>query len=440
MESDPMKKDLKKLRQARADKAKVGKTKVEALNALLAKDELNETETAQLATLETEVDALETDVAALDKEIATEEKLARRATLFGSTARVPQFSVTTDEPNPALTGGFRNLSEFAVAVRNQIVGGANDPRLNAAPSNYEQNQGTAGEGFLVPTEYRQQIWSLVFAENDLLSLCNPEPTNSNAISIPKDETTPWGSTGVQATWRSEASQLTASKFTATGTIVQLHELYAFVLATSELLDDAPRLNNRLTVQAARAIKWKASEAVAFGDGNGKPLGFMNAGCLVTVAKDSGQAAKTLSLNNVLTMYSRLLFMGGNPVWLANADTLPQLAQLTVGNVPAWLPLNQPVAGDPRQGIFLGRPLMFNEHMQTLGTLGDIAAADLTGYALATKAGGGIDFAASIHLFFDYNMQAFRWIFRLGGQPYLSAAVTPAKGSNTKSHFVALAAR
>ena len=47
-----MKKDLKKLRQARADKAKAGKTKVEALNVLLAKDTLTETETAQLAALE----------------------------------------------------------------------------------------------------------------------------------------------------------------------------------------------------------------------------------------------------------------------------------------------------------------------------------------------------------------------------------------------------
>ena len=65
---------------------------------------------------------------------------------------------------------------------------------------------------------------------------------------------------------------------------------------------------------------------------------------------------------------------------------------------------------------------------------------LSGYALATKAGGGVDFAQSIHLFFDQNLTAFRWIIRAGGQPYLSAPVSPAKGANTKSHFVALAAR
>jgi HK97 family phage major capsid protein len=71
-------------------------------------------------------------------------------------------------------------------------------------------------------------------------------------------------------------QMIGSKAAITGTQLQLHELYAFVTATNELLDDAPRLQNRITVQAARAIKWKASDAVVSGDGNGKPLGFMNA--------------------------------------------------------------------------------------------------------------------------------------------------------------------
>jgi HK97 family phage major capsid protein len=181
---------------------------------------------------------------------------------------------------------------------------------------------------------------------------------------------------------------------------------------------------------------RASEAASFGDGNGKPLGFMNSKALVTIAAESGQAAGAINVPNVLKMYSRLLRTGGRPVWLANDDTLPQLGQLAIGNVPAWLPLNQPLAGTPDGGVFLGLPLMFNEHCQALGTVGDIVVADLSGYALATKTGGGVDFAASIHLFFDQKLTAFRRIFRIGGQPYLSAPVSPAKGTNTKSHFVA----
>ena len=433
-------KDLKKLRQQRVEAAKKGRAKLDALNALLDKENPADDEKSQIAALDAEVAALEAEVTALDLEIAQEEKRARRASLFSSSAlRSPALAITSDEPNPERTGGFRSLAEFAVSVRNQVTGTSTDQRLFAAPSNYHQNQGGAGEGFLVPTDFREQIWELVFADDSILAMCNQEPTSSNAIAIPKDETTPWGASGVQAYWRAEASQMTASKIAVSGTLLQLHELYAFVIATEEVLNDAPRLNNRLTSQAARAIQWKASDAVIWGDGNGKPLGFMNAGCLVTVSKESGQAAATLQNANILKMYSRLLRTGGTPVWLANSDILPQLGGLTLGQQPAWLPSNQPLQGAP-DGTLLGRPLIFNEHNQTLGTLGDIVFADLSGYALATKAGGGIDFAASIHLYFDYNMQAFRWTFRAGGQPYLSAAVNPANGSNTKSHFVTLQAR
>ncbi|ODM77787.1 phage major capsid protein [Bradyrhizobium elkanii] len=439
-----MRKDLKKLRQARAEKAKAGKTKLEALNALLAKGELTEAEAAQLATLEGEVDALEAEVKGLDTEITAEEKAAKRASLFGSTALGgPALATVVNDTDPARTAGFKSLAEFAVSVRNLQVNGVADPRFAAAATGYQQNQGSSGEGILVPTEWREQIWSLVFDDNDLLGFCNPEPTQGNTVGIVKDETTPWGAAGVQAAWRSEGSQMIATKAALTPTIMQLHELYAFVLATQEILDDAPRLQNRILTQAARAIRWKAFEGVVNGDGNGKPLGFMNSQALITVAAEAGQATGTIVTANVLKMMARLFEMpGGSPQWLANRDTIPQLGTMTIGNNAAWLPINQALSGGAirKGGILLGEQLSFNEHCQTVGTVGDLVLADLSGYALATKQGGGIDFAASIHLYFDQNLTAFRWIFRVGGQPYLSKPIPAAKGNNSKSHFVALATR
>jgi HK97 family phage major capsid protein len=177
-----------------------------------------------------------------------------------------------------------------------------------------------------------------------------------------------------------------------------------------------------------------------GDGNGKILGFQNSNALVVVAKESGQATGTLAVANLLKMLSRMLRMGGKPFWVINPDVLPQLGQLTIGNVPAWLPLSAPIEGSPWEGILLGHPVTFSEHAQSLSTQGDVNLINMDGMFVLNKAGGGIDFASSIHLFFDYNMQAFRWITRIGGQPYLSAPVTPANGSNTKSHFVTLATR
>lgn len=431
------KRDIKALRQRRADLKKRGLEANDELNKLLAKSDLSAEENARMQALEAECDKIEADLKAVDQDIEAEDRRARRASLF---APSPAGNTTVNDPNPQTTGGFRSLSEFAVAVRGVVTGGGLDARLNAStPSNFHQNQGGSGEGFLVPTEFRQQIWELVFGAGDLLSRVDTEPTTSNAVGVIRDETTPWGASGVQAAWRAEASQMTPSKHALTGALMQLHELYAFVSASDELLQDAPRLQNRLTVKAAEAIRWKASDAIMWGDGNGKPLGFMNAGALVSVAKEAGQAAATLNTKNISKMFSRLLPQGmGRAFWLANSDILPQLMELTIGNQPIWTAPQQGFQDAPG-GFLLGKPILYTEHAQTLGVKGDLTLVDGMGYAAATKA-GGIDFATSIHLWFDYGLQAFRWTFRFGGQPYLSGPVSPNKGAATKSHFVALDTR
>ncbi|MBP1064864.1 outer membrane murein-binding lipoprotein Lpp [Bradyrhizobium japonicum] len=120
-----MKKDLKKLRHARAEKAKAGKIALDQLNALLGKDNATDAEKAQITTLEGQVDALEAEVAALDGEISAEEKAARRATLFSTSSLGggPALATIVNDTDPARTAGFRSLAEFAVAVRNLQVNG-----------------------------------------------------------------------------------------------------------------------------------------------------------------------------------------------------------------------------------------------------------------------------------------------------------------------------
>lgn len=430
--------DLKELRAKLQTVKTAALAKHKDYEALRTKENRTAEDDAKLQALDADLAAAEKEVQELEAKIDAEERSARRAGLFGSASR-PALATTSTEPDPARTAGFRNLSEFAVAVRNAVVNQDVDERLRATPSNFHQNSGAAGEGYLVPAQMREQIWSLVFDEPDLLTLMSPEPTSSNVVTIPKDETTPWGTSGVQAYWRAEAAQMTASKAAIVGSTVPLHELYAFVLASDELLADAPRLNSLLTARAARAIRWKASHAIMWGNGVGQPLGFMNSGALVSVAKESGQAADTIVAKNVLKMYARLLAGGRRAFFVANQDTIPEIATMTIGDQPMWLAPNAGLRDAP-DGMLLGRPLILAEHAETVGDLGDIVLVNPDGYFAATKAGGGIDFAASIHLYFDYGLQAFRWTFRLGGQPFLSAPVSPRDGANTKSHFVALAAR
>jgi len=214
-------------------------------------------------------------------------------------------------------------------------------------------------------------------------------------------------------------------------------LHAFVTATEELIEDAPRLNSRLTKGAARAINWKANESLLFGTGAGQPLGFDNSASKISVAKEGSQAAATIVAKNVAKMYSRVM----NPsrsVWFVNQDTLPEFLTMTLGDQPIWIAPNG-FMGNAAGGTLLGRPVMFSENCATLGTNTDIMLIDPMGYYLVKKS-GGIKFNSSIHLYFDYDVQAFKWTFRLGGMPYLNAAVSPKNGSSTKSHYVTLATR
>lgn len=436
-------KDIKKLRQARIDKAAAGRAKTATYNTLLGKADRTAEETASLEAMGAELDALAAEVEALDLEIVAEESATRRTALFQApapAARTFGAGARTSEPNPVTSGGFKSMADFANSVRG-VSAGVFDERLNAAGgSNPNQNNGSAGEGFLVPPDFSRTIWDIAFTQDDLLAMAAPEPTASNAVFKPKDESTPWGAAGVQAYWRNEAATMTPSKYSVSGELMTLHELYAFTAATNEVLNDAPMLENRLTFQAGRAIKWKASESIMWGTGAGQPLGFMSSPALIVVPKDSGQAAKTLSVNNLAVMISHVLRYGGKPLFICNPDILPQLIPLAIGNVPVWIPLNQGLQDSPWEGTILGYPVLFSEHAQTLGTQGDITCVNMFGYYAATKAQGGVEFASSMHLYFDTNETAFRWTFRLAGVPILAAPVQPAKGSTTKSHFVTLAAR
>lgn len=337
-------------------------------------------------------------------------------------------------------GGFRNVADFASAVRlaNPAAGAEfkMDDRL-AAPTNVVTEGSDSVGSFLVPAEFRQAIVDLVFADetDPILTLIDPDPTASNRVVGLGDETTPWGTSGIQARWRVEGQKMDPSETSLTPRETKLNELYAFVLATEELLQDAPRTADLLTRKAAAAIRWKAADGFMWGDGVEKPLGFMASDALVSVAKEGGQGANTIAPKNVAKMYSRLI-NPGQGVWLANSDIMPTLMDFTSPN--GQLIWHSDYTESPG-GRLLGRPVYWTEHSKSVGGLGDLVFFNPKGYE-AFKKQNGVTFADSIHLYFDYNIRAFRWIFRIGGQPVLSKPVAPANGSNTKSHFVALAER
>jgi HK97 family phage major capsid protein len=108
----------------------------------------------------------------------------------------------------------------------------------------------------------------------------------------------------------------------------------------------------------------------------------------------------------------------------------------VGGLPVYVPPGGLTGA--QYGTLLGRPIVMTESAAALSSLGDISLCDFNEYIAITK--GAVRAEQSMHFWFDQNLRAFRFILRVGGQPWLSAAMARKNGSNTLSHFVTLQAR
>jgi HK97 family phage major capsid protein len=187
----------------------------------------------------------------------------------------------------------------------------------------------------------------------------------------------------------------------------------------------------------KELAFKLDDAILNGDGDGKPLGILQGGGLITVAKDVAQAAATLTKTNLFNMRARL-WAGSrsNAVWLTNQSVEPQLYGLTLGDNGAYFPQGT-FANQPFDQL-MGRPVIAAEQCKQLGTVGDVVLADFNEYLLIEK--GGIKGETSIHVRFLYDELAFRWTLRIDGKPMWSDDITPAYGTDTLSAYVALATR
>lgn len=357
--------------------------------------------------------------------------------------RSPAFHNTVGEPVSRKSGtyGFRSFGEVCQSVIRAAGKGATaDPRLVMAATTYG-NEGVGAEGgFAVPPDYRAQIMSKVFGEDSLLSRTDRQTSSSNTLTFPTDETTPWQSTGgIQAYWEGEGAAATASRSSLQNTNVRLHKLMAFVPVTEELLEDAPAMGAYVSRKAAEKIDFKTSLAIVQGTGVGQPLGFRNSGALVTQAAESGpQTADTVVAENIVKMYARMPSPNRqSAVWLVHPDVEPQLHTMKIGDTPIYMPPGG-LSASP-YGLLMGRPVIPHQVCETVGDLGDIMFVDLTSYLTVTKT-GGMRAETSLHFYFDQDITAFRFVMRIGGQPWWSTATPSRDGSHTMSPFVALAAR
>lgn len=389
-----------------------------------------------------DVEALKASVDAAVRDAAAKAVEAYKASLPAVTSGL-KVVADHDEERP-----FKTFADQLIAIKNAAKGGGQvDERLlkvlKAVPSGLNESIGADG-GFLVQPDFAAEIVKKAYDRGAVLSRVRKFPVSGNQLKIngidesSRIDGSRWG--GVRGYWKAEGVQATASDPKFYQVALELKKLMLMAYITDELLADAPAMAAIVEQAFADEVLFKTENAIINGTGAGQPLGVLNAGCVVSVGKETGQAADTVVFENVLKMWSRLWAPGrSNAVWLINQDVEPQLysmaASVGTGGNTVFLPQGG-LSVAPYSTLF-GRPVLAVEYCDTVGDSGDVVLADLSQYALIDKGPLG---AYSIHLRFDYDEQVYRMVYRVDGAPLWKNTLTPYLSGNTLSPFVKLDAR
>ena len=346
-----------------------------------------------------------------------------------------------DVPGLGLAGQFDGLQDFGLTVlRSLFERGMPDARLK------DMSELIPGDGgFLVPEEFRAELLMLALETAVVRPRANVVPMGSSSLRYPaildtSHATNVFG--GVSGAWVAEGGTVSSAtnQPSFSGVRLTANKLTAYSVFSNELrADSALSIENLITTLYPQAVAYFEDDAFLNGTGAGQPLGIINADAMISVAKETGQAATTVVWENILKMYSRMLPSSlGRAVWVAHNDTFPQLAtmSLAVGTGGGAVWLGNGVSGPPV--TVLGRPVVFTEKAQTLGTAGDISFVDFGQYLIGDRQ--AMTMAASDHVLFTTDENVVRFIQRVDGRPWLVSALTPRNGSNTVSPYVNLATR
>lgn len=341
------------------------------------------------------------------------------------------------EPSPTFTKWMKDVRAYKDTLKSGKAAGSGmelgDPELG---------------GYLVPPTWSTSLLEKGMENSNFINMTSKIPMQKNQVRIPfiKDfDHSSYLHGAMMAYWLDELDEKTSSKPKLGRISLDLNKLVVMCFASDELLEDSPvSIGPLLTTKAEETIGWKLDEALFRGTGAGQPRGVLSAPATVQVSKETGQAAATIVYQNLAKMYSRLFPKShGSAVWVANLQIFPELMGLTIpvgtGGAAAYLPANG-FSGKPYDTL-LGKRIFWTEHASELGTAGDLMLVDWKEYLVGLKSGrgAGVQFATSIHLKFDYDQTAFRYVFRVDGQPWWPSAFTPKRGS-TQSPFVKLQTR
>ena len=419
--------EMKAKREDARLKAMAVLNKAEAEDRFLSEDE------------QKDIDKYEEEIRAWDESIGRAEKLLAIEPEDHSTEK-PEVKPTPAKDNEKRFASFGE--QLMAAYRAATPGGKVDERLTTRAASGLNESTPSDGGFLVQQDFVTELLKRTYETGILASKVKKIPisTNANGMKInaidedSRANGSRWG--GVQTYWEGEADEITASKPKFRQMELSLKKLTGLCYATDELLQDAAALEAVIRQAFAEEFGFKIDDAILSGSGEGEPLGILNSGAIVTVAKEASQT-DIITVENLIKMWNRLWSRSrANAVWYINQELEPYLYTLKIGDKPVYIPAGG--LSEKPYGTLFGRPVVPIEQCSAAGEVGDIILADIGQYLLIDK--GGVKSASSIHVRFLYDENVFRFIYRVDGKPIWTKPLTPYKGSATVSPFVTLAKR
>lgn len=409
--------------------------------------------------IQAQMDQADEDLKRFDKQ----EKYERRVAELRQVEKAVESPVDDDEPVTEDRSDYNRwpveeAEQFFRAVMSWSTKRAlprdmhpelRDTMMGAMEKRAPTGHGTLIEedgGWAVPVTINTTILRKVFSEGSIASRCMNVPItvgNTATWNALQESSRVSGSRygGVQVYRAEEAGTVTGTKAKFERVRLTLKKTLALTYLTEEQMIDGPQLLQFINELVPRAIRFQIDDEIINGTGGSKMEGVLTSNCLVSVAKETNQAAATVLFENIVNMWARLFGPSrASAAWFVNQDVEPQLHLMTLGIGTAGVPVYLPPGGASSSpyGTLMGRPVIPIEHAKTVGTKGDIILADFGQYLYAT--GGGIRTAQSMHVKFVEGETALRWMFRDDGKAWWPSALTPANGSNTQSPFVALDTR
>lgn len=396
----------------------------------------------------TKVDGLKSEAQLLQKRFDTAAEIEK--------SRHEAVEIAKRQNDPTPESKFNTLGEFLVAVSKAGKSSSFDKRLTYIPDDEtsgvkDLNESVGADGgFLVPSEQRNTLMSVMAMGNIVRNRATVIPMSRREITIPvldQTDTTagvPHLFGGINVFWQAEASEKTQSEPNFKQIKLVANKMVGYTRASDELLaDSAVSLEAFLTGKMgfAGAMAWKEDYAFFNGTGVGQPLGILNSGVATTVARTE-QADVTYT--DLVNMEASFFSPSNNGVWVASQSLKAKLMLMvdpsgqyifsTASSIPG-------IATSAPSSTLLGRPIIFTLDQlprTTTTSVGDLMLADFSYYLIGDRQNTTVE--STKYDRWRYDQTSWRAVHRVDGQPWLSAPITSVDGVTTVSPFVILGAK